>query len=133
VELEVYPGEDFFDARAGIVATVPGADDDAKIAVTDDGCLTWTRGYWPGATIIESGPEFCGWITNPAVVARSVVEAVTRGMSQLHLAGDGRAGRGQAGAERALFRRRNLTPAGAARRGAPGCRCARRLRGSGGA
>lgn len=77
MQLEVYADEDFFDARAGIVATAPGGGQDTRVCVTDDGCLTWTRGHWPQTAIIASGPQLYGWVTNPAAVAAAVVEEVT--------------------------------------------------------
>jgi hypothetical protein len=46
VELAVYEDEDYFDVTAEIVITVPGSEDTAKVCVTDEGCLTWTRDYW---------------------------------------------------------------------------------------
>jgi hypothetical protein len=84
VELVVYSDEDYYDACAEIVATAPGTgDDEAKVCVTDDGCLIWAREYESEADAIVSDPEFSGWITNPASVAATVVETVTRAMSCL--------------------------------------------------
>jgi len=91
VELEVYEDEDYFDARAGIVVTASGADQDAKVCVTDDGCLTWTREYWREAAALVFEPDFCGWIADPAAVAATVVETATRAMSCLRAGGQGRA------------------------------------------
>lgn len=87
VRLEVYEDDEFFDACAAIVATHPGTDQDAEVRVTDDGCVTWAREYWAEAATIEFDPEFCGWITDPAAVAGSVVESVMRAMSYLRLRG----------------------------------------------
>jgi len=84
VELVVYSDEGYFDACAEIVATAPGAgEDEAKVCVTDDGCLTWAREDWAEADAIVSGPDFFGWIANPGSVAATVVETVTRAMSCL--------------------------------------------------
>jgi hypothetical protein len=82
VALEVYEDHDYLEAHAEIAVTAPGASDAAKVCVADDGCLTWTRGYWPEATIM-SGPGMDAWIVDPASVAGSVVEAVMRAMSLL--------------------------------------------------
>jgi len=90
VDLVVYSDEDYFDACAEIVATAPGAGDEAKVCVTDDGCLTWAREDWAEADAIVSGPEFSGWIANPASVAATVAETVTRAMSCLHGSGQRR-------------------------------------------
>ena len=91
VDLEVYADEDYFDAHAEIVVTSPGSQDDAKVCITDDGCLTWTRDYWAEAAIIVFEPEFCGWIAEPAKVAAAVVETVTPAM--LRAGASGRVGR----------------------------------------
>jgi hypothetical protein len=83
VELAVYADEDHFDAFAEIIATAPGSgDDEAQACITDDGCLTWIREHWPGADIV-SGPDLCGWIANPATVAATVAQTVTRAMACL--------------------------------------------------
>jgi hypothetical protein len=77
VELEVYEDKDYFDARAEIVVTSRGGADDAKVCVTDEGSVTWTRDYWDEAATIIWEPEFCGWIADPAKVAHAVVATVT--------------------------------------------------------
>ncbi|MGH7734826.1 MAG: hypothetical protein ACREOE_14330, partial [Gemmatimonadales bacterium] len=94
VELAVYCDETAFDTFAEIIATVPGSGDDAQVCVTDDGGLTWTRDYLAEAAALVSAPEPCGQAADPASVASSVVEAVTRAMSLLHPAEAGRAGHG---------------------------------------
>lgn len=82
VELAVYCDETAFDTFAEIVATVPGpGDGGGQVCVSDDGGLTWTRDYLAEAA-------------DPARVAGSVVEAVTRAMSLLRPAGTGRAAHG---------------------------------------
>lgn len=84
VELVVYSDEDYFDAFAEIVVTAPtGENDESKVCVTDDGCLTWAREYQCVGAAIASGPGLCGWIADPASVAAAVVESVTRAMSYL--------------------------------------------------
>ena len=93
VELAVYCDETAFDTFAEIIATVPGSGEDAQVCVTDEGGLTWTRDYW-AETAIVSAPEPCGQAADPASVASSVVEAVTRAMSCLRPAGTGRAAHG---------------------------------------
>ncbi len=94
VELAVYCDETAFDTFAEIIATVPGqGDDGGQVCVTDEGGLTWTRDYW-AETAIVSAPEPCGQAADPASVASSVVEAVTRAMSLLRPAEMGRAAHG---------------------------------------
>ncbi len=98
VQLEVYTDEDFFDARAGIIATAPATSADARICVTDDGCLTWTREHWPQAAASTTDPEFYGSITNPAAVAAAVVDEANRAMSLLRSSGQAEPGPSPAGA-----------------------------------
>jgi hypothetical protein len=94
VELAVYCDETAFDTFAEIIATVPGqGDDGGQVCVTDEGGLTWTRDYW-AETAIVSAPEPCGQAADPASVASSVVEAVTRAMSLLRPSEMGRAAHG---------------------------------------
>jgi hypothetical protein len=62
--------------------------------VTDEGGLTWTRDYLAETAAMVSAPEPCGQAADPASVASSVVEAVTRAMSLLRPAGTGRAAHG---------------------------------------
>ena len=93
VELAVYCDETAFDTFAEIIATVPGSGQDAQVCVTDEGGLTWTRDYLAEAALI-SAPGMCGQAADPARVASSVVEAVTRAMSLLRPAGTGRAAHG---------------------------------------
>jgi hypothetical protein len=81
VDLDVYQDEDYFDVRAEIVAVSRAGDDDAKVCVTDDGCLTWMRDYWAEAATIVREPDSCGPVIDPATVAASVVETITRAMS----------------------------------------------------
>lgn len=84
VELVVYRDEDYFDAFAEIVAAAPGAGGgDAKVCVTDDGCLTWTREYAGHAAAVLPAPGLCGPIADPAAVVAAVVESVTRAASYL--------------------------------------------------
>ena len=94
VELAVYQDEDVFDTFSEIVATVPGSGDDGQVWVTDDGGLTWIRDYQAETAALASGPDFCGSAADPASVASSVVEAVTRAMSCLRPSQTGRAGHG---------------------------------------
>ncbi len=95
VELAVYCDETAFDTFAEIIATVPGqGEDGGQVCVTDEGGLTWTRDYWAGTAGVVSAPELCGQAADPASVADSVVEAVTRAMSLLRPAEAGRAGHG---------------------------------------
>lgn len=86
VDLEVYEDKDYFDARAEIVVTNPASGQDATVHVADDGSIIWTRDYWAEAATIIWEPEFCGWIADPAKVAGTVVETITRAMSRLALA-----------------------------------------------
>jgi hypothetical protein len=95
VELAVYCDETAFDTFAEIIATVPGqGDDGGQVCVTDEGGLTWTRDYWAEAAALGPAPDRCGQGTDPASVAGSVVEAVTRAMSLLRPSEAGRAGHG---------------------------------------
>jgi hypothetical protein len=92
VELAVYCDETAFDTFAEIIATVPGqGDDGGQVCVTDEGGLTWTRDYLAEAALV-SASGFCGQAADPASIAGSVVEAVTRAMSLLQPAEAGRAG-----------------------------------------
>ena len=94
VELAVYCDETAFDTFAEIVATVPGTGDGGEqVCVTDEGGLTWTRDYLAEDALV-SAPGLCGQAADPARVASSVVEAVTRAMSLLRPAGTGRAAHG---------------------------------------
>ena len=61
--------------------------------MADDGGLTWTRDYLAEAAAL-SGPGLCGQAADPAGIAGSVVEAVTRAMALLRPAGAGRTGHG---------------------------------------
>lgn len=83
VDLAVYPDEDYFDAHAEIVVTSPGSEEGAKIFVTDHGCLTWMREYWGEATRSVSEPDLSGPLTDPAAIAATVVNTITRAMSYL--------------------------------------------------
>jgi hypothetical protein len=95
VELAVYCDETAFDTFAEIIATVPGpGDGGGQVCVTDEGGLTWTRDYWAETAAIASGTKPWGQPADPASIAGSVVEAVTRAMSLLHPAKAGRAGHG---------------------------------------
>jgi hypothetical protein len=89
VALEVYEDEDYLDAHVEISVTAPGAADTAKVCVTDDGGLTWTRDYWAEVAITWGPGDLDGWIADPGAVARSVVMAVTRAMSRLRPGGQG--------------------------------------------
>jgi hypothetical protein len=82
VDLAIYPDEDYFDAHAEIVVTSPDSEEGAKVFVTDQGCLTWTRDYWDETAANVSEPD-CGRITDPAAITVPVVESVTRAMSYL--------------------------------------------------
>ena len=94
VERAVYCDETVFDTFAEIIATVPGqGDGGGQVCVADDGGLTWTRDYLAEAAA-PSGPGLCGQAADPASIAGSVVEAVTRAMSLLRPAEAGRAGHG---------------------------------------
>ena len=94
VELAVYRDETAFDTFAEIVVTVPGPGDvGGQVCVADDGGLTWTRDYLAEAAALR-GPGLCGQAADPASIAGSVVEAVTRAMALLRPAGAGRAGHG---------------------------------------
>jgi hypothetical protein len=93
VELAVYCDETAFGTFAEIIATVPGQGDGGQVRVADDGGLTWMRDYLAGAAALSGQPR-CGQGANPAGVAGSVVEAVTRAMSLLRPAGAGRPGHG---------------------------------------
>jgi hypothetical protein len=64
------------------VATAPGAGDEAMVCVADDGCVTWTRSYWPEAATVP-GPEPCDRIADPASVAAVIVATVARALSCL--------------------------------------------------
>jgi hypothetical protein len=95
VELAVYCDETVFDTFAEIVATVPGpGDGGGQVCVSDDGGLTWTRDYLAGAAAMVSAPELGGQAAEPASIAGSVVEAVTRAMSLLRPGGTGGAAHG---------------------------------------
>jgi hypothetical protein len=94
VELAVYCDETVFDVFAEIIATVPGqGDGGGQVCVADDGGLTWTRDYLAEAAAL-SGPGLAGQAADPASIAGSVVEAVTRAMALLRPAEAGRAGYG---------------------------------------
>jgi hypothetical protein len=93
VELAVYTDETAFDVIAEIVATVPRPGDGGRqVCVADDGGLTWTRDYLAEAAL--SGPGLAGQAADPASIAGSLVEAVTRAMSLLRRAGAGRVAHG---------------------------------------
>jgi hypothetical protein len=93
VELAVYCDETAFDTFAEIIATIPGqGDGGGQVCVADDGGLTWTRDYLAEAAL--SGPGLAGEAADPASIAGSVVEAVTRAMSLLRPAEAGLAGHG---------------------------------------
>ena len=95
VELAVYCDETAFDTFAEIIATAPGPGDDCgQVCVTDDGGLTWTRDYLAETAAMVSAPDRCGQVADPASIASSVVEAVTRAMSLLRPAEAGRVGHG---------------------------------------
>jgi hypothetical protein len=95
VELAVYCDETAFDIFAEIIATVPGpGNGGGQVCVTDEGGLTWTRDYWAETAAIASRTKPWGQPADPASIAGSVVEAVTRAMSLLHPAKAGRAGHG---------------------------------------
>ena len=80
---------------AEIIATVPGqGEDSGQVCVTDEGGLTWTRDFWATTASIASGPEPWGQPADPASIASSVVEAVTRATSLLCPAEAGRAAHG---------------------------------------
>jgi hypothetical protein len=55
----------------------------AQVHVADDGSITWLRDYWAEAGTIVWEPEYRAWIADPATVANSVVETITRTMSQV--------------------------------------------------
>jgi hypothetical protein len=94
VELAVYCDETAFDIFAEIIATVPGpGDGGGQVCVADDGGLTWTRDYLAEAAALP-GPGLAGQAADPAGIAGSVVEAVTRAMALLRPAGAGRTGDG---------------------------------------
>lgn len=90
VELAVYTDEDHFDAFAEIVASVPGEDDETMVFVTDGGCVTWTRSYWPETAAVP-GLERSSPIADPASVAEDIVATVTRALSCLPPGGQGHA------------------------------------------
>jgi hypothetical protein len=94
VELAVYCDEEVFDTFAEIVARVPWSGDDGQVWMTDDGGLTWVRSSCAKTAASASGPEPGGHAGDPASVAGSLVEAVTRAMSCLRPAGAGRTGHG---------------------------------------
>jgi hypothetical protein len=95
VELAVYCDETAFDTFAEIIATVPGpGDGGGQVCVTDEGGLTWTRDYWAEAAALIAAPGLCGQAADPATIADSVVDAVTRAMSLLRPAKAGQAGHG---------------------------------------
>ena len=95
VELAVYCDETVFDTFAEIIATVPGpGDGGGQVCVADDGGLTWTRDYLAEADTMVSAPGRCDQAADPASIAGSVVEAVTRAMALLRPAGAGQAAHG---------------------------------------
>ena len=95
VEMAVYCDETAFDTFAEIIATVPGQGEyGGQVCVTDEGGLTWTRDYWAEAAALIAAPSLCGQAADPAGIAGSVVEAVTRAMALLRPAGAGRTGDG---------------------------------------
>ncbi len=81
-ELVVYRDEDYFDAFAEIVATSHGAGCEAKVCVTDDGYLTWTREYGDQAAAVLPEPGLCGRVVATSGAA-AIVESVTRAVSYL--------------------------------------------------
>jgi hypothetical protein len=95
VELAVYCDETAFDTFAEIIATVPGqGDGGGQVCVSDEGGLTWTRDYLAGTAALASAPGLRGQAGDPASIASSVVEAVTRAMSLLRPAEARRVGHG---------------------------------------
>ncbi len=95
VELAVYCDETAFDTFAEIIATVPGpGGPGGQVCVTDEGGLTWTRDYLAEAAALIAAPGLSGQAADPASIAGSVVDAVTRAMSLLRPAGAREAGRG---------------------------------------
>jgi hypothetical protein len=87
VGLEVHEDEEHFDVWAEIVVTSPGSGDGARVHVTDEGSVTWTRDHWAEATAVVRAPGYCRWITDPGKLAGAVVATITRAMSQAALAG----------------------------------------------
>jgi hypothetical protein len=79
VDLEVYLDEVVFDAQAGIVITAPGGGE-AEVRVTDNGCLSWERDYWPEAVGITWEPSCTSQIADPQGLADVIVTAVTQAM-----------------------------------------------------
>jgi hypothetical protein len=88
VALAVYPDEDYFDTRAEIEVTNPRSDADAKVFVTDQGDLTWSRHYRNEDATSVCEPDWWRWttITDPAPIAAAVVGTVTGAMGYLRLA-----------------------------------------------
>jgi hypothetical protein len=86
VGLAVYEDEEHFDVRAEIVVTSPGSGDGARVHVTDEGSVTWTRDQWAEATTVVRSPGRCQWITDPAKLAGAVVTTIARALSQAALA-----------------------------------------------
>jgi hypothetical protein len=87
VALEVHADEEHFDVWAEIVVTSYDSGDGAKVHVTDEGSVTWTRDHWPEATAVVRAPGYCRWITDPGKLAGAVVTTIARAMSQAALAG----------------------------------------------
>jgi len=87
VALEVHEDEEHFDVWAEIVVTSPGSGDGARVHVTDDGSVTWTRDHWAEATTVVRAPGYRRRITNPAKLAGAVVTTITQAMAQAALAG----------------------------------------------
>ena len=80
VDLEVYLDEVVFDAQAGIVVTASGGVD-AEVRVTDNGCLSWERDYWPEAAGITWEPSCTGQIADPQGLVEDIVTAVTQAIA----------------------------------------------------
>jgi hypothetical protein len=80
VDLEVYRDEAYFDAHAAIVVTT-SSDSGAEVRITDNGCLSWERDYWPEAAAITWEPDCTVQIADPPGLAAGIVTAITQAMT----------------------------------------------------
>lgn len=73
VELETWTDDLHYEAGADtIVVTRPGAPEDPKVIVADDGSLTWYRDYWADHAVITWEPEYSGYLGDIGTIADDI-------------------------------------------------------------
>jgi hypothetical protein len=84
VDLAVHEDKEHFEVWAEIVVTShdDGDGDGARVHVTDDGSVTWTRDHWAEAITEVRAPACHRKITDPVKLAAAVVMRITPAMSQ---------------------------------------------------